>query len=168
MGTGCIFVRDEAALRTAFSTSGDYLRDLPQEHVNLFEYGPELSRPARALPVWMVIRSAGRQELAKQIDSDMRLARMAAELLAEDDRLDVIPPELSVVGFRHRQRLGESEAERSERDSQLMQNILDSGDLMLSTTLVNGRSTLRLVVMNHRTTESDIRFSVRCIRQYAQ
>ena len=168
MGTGCILVRDEAALRTAFSTSGDYLRDLPPEHVNLFEYGPELSRPARALPVWMVIRSAGRRQLADQIESDMRLARMAAELLSADDRFDVIPPELSVVGFRHRLRAGESESDRSERDAALMQRILDSGDLMLSTTLINARSTLRMVVMNHRTTEADIRFSVGRIREFGR
>lgn len=167
MGTGCVLVRDENALRMAFATSGDYLRDLSKNDVNFFEYGPELSRPARVLPVWMVIRSAGRAQLAHQIGEDMRLAGMAAEMLAEDERLEVIPPELSVVAFRHRPRPGESEAERAARDAQLMNAILASGDLMVSTTIVGGRTILRLVVMNHRTTEADIRYSVSRIRLHA-
>jgi aromatic-L-amino-acid decarboxylase len=167
MGIGCVLVRDEPALRRAFVTSGDYLRDLPKDDVNFFEYGPELSRPARVLPVWMVIRSAGRAKLARQIDEDMRLARMAAEMLAEDERLEVISPELSVVAFRHLPRPGEAESDRAARDVQLMNSILASGDLMLSTTIVGGRTTLRMVVMNHRTTEADIRYSVSRIRLHA-
>ena len=47
-----------------------------------------------------------------------------------------------------------------------MEETLASGELMLSTTLVNGQSTVRLVVMNHRTTELDIRRSVSRIRLY--
>lgn len=167
MGIGCVLVRNREALKMAFATSGDYLKDLSTEEVNFYEYGPELSRPARVLPVWMVIRSAGRDQLAHQISEDMRLARLAADLLAEDERLEVIPPTLSVVGFRHRLRRGETEHERADRDTRLMEETLASGELMLSTTLVGGQSTLRLVVMNHRTTEEDIRHSVSRIRLYA-
>ena len=167
IGIGCVLVRDHRALKTAFSTSGDYLKDVPTEEVNFFEYGPELSRPARVLPVWMVIRSAGREQLAHQISEDIRLARLAADLLAEDERLEVIPPILSVVGFRHRRRPDESEEDRAARDTQLMEQTLASGELMLSTTFINGQNTLRFVVMNHRTTEVDICHSVSRIRLYA-
>jgi aromatic-L-amino-acid decarboxylase len=167
IGIGCVLVRDQWALKTAFATSGDYLKDVPTDEVNFFEYGPELSRPARVLPVWMVIRSAGREQLAHQIGEDMRLARLAADLLADDERLEVIPPTLSVVGFRHRRRPDESEQDRSARDTRLMEETLASGELMLSTTLINGQNTLRFVVMNHRTTEADIYYSVSRIRLYA-
>ena len=167
MGIGCVLVRDHEALKTAFATTGDYLKDVPTDEVNFYEYGPELSRPARVLPVWMVIRSVGRDQLAHQIGEDMRLARFAADLLAEDERFEVIRPTLSVVGFRHRLRRGESERSRVSRDTRLMEETLASGELMLSTTLVNGKSTLRFVVMNHRTTEFDIRHSVSRIRLYA-
>ena len=164
MGVGCVLVRNHEALKSAFTCTADYLKDLPTDEVNFFEYGPELSRPARVLPVWMVIRSAGRARLACQISEDMRLAKFAADLLAEDDQLEVIPPTLSVVGFRHRARPGESEQSRARRDTLLMEETLASGELVLSTTVVAGKSTLRMVVMNHHTTERDIRRSVRRIR----
>jgi len=164
MGTGCALVRDVTLLEQTFSAQGSYLKDLPTDEVNFLERGPELSRPARVLAVWMVIRSIGRAALADQIDQDLRLARLAAELLGQDDRLEVIEPELSIVAFRHRRSPRETESARAARDATLMESTLASGELMLSSTTLGERSTLRMVVMNHRTTADDIRRSVAGIR----
>ena len=167
VGVGCVLFRDDQYLRDAFAMGGSYLRDLPESDVNFFEFGPELSRPARVFSVWMVIRALGRHQLAQQISEDMRLARMAADLLREDERFEVIQPVLSVVAFRHRPRGTESESDRAERDNRLLRQLMDCGDVMLSSTVYNGQNTLRLVVMNHRTTEADIHYSVSRIRLFA-
>jgi aromatic-L-amino-acid decarboxylase len=118
------------------------------------------------LSVWMLLRSAGRETLAAQISEDLRLARLSASLLREDNRLEVDEPVLSVVTFRHRLRDGETEAARAARDTELMEATLADGRLMLSTTILGGRSTLRMVVMNHRTTQRDVRLSVQVIREF--
>jgi aromatic-L-amino-acid decarboxylase len=164
IGIGCALVREPRFLEQAFSTGGDYLKDLPSDEINFLDRGPELTRPARVLSVWMVIRSVGRPGLAAQIDEDIRLARLAAELLDEDDRLEVLEPGLSIVPFRHRRLPNEPESKRAARDSTLMETTLADGELMLSTTMLGDLNTLRLVVMNHRTTEQDIRRSVARIR----
>lgn len=166
MGIGCVLVRETKYLEAAFSAGGHYLRDLPTDEVNFMDRGPELSRPGRALSVWMVIRSAGRKMLAAQISADMRLARLAADLLREDARLEVRNPGLSIVTFRHRLRDGESETERAGRDDALMETTLTQGELMLSTTLLGDQNTLRLVVLNHRTTEAELRRTVAGILKY--
>lgn len=165
MGTGCVLVRDPADMERAFGADGHYLRDLPQDEVNFLNRGPELSRPARVLGVWMVIRSAGRNALTDQIRADLRLAELAAQLLRDDERLDVLPRGLSIVPFRHRPRDGETEAERAARDDALLEATLADGELMVSSTLLGGVNTLRFVVMNHRTTETDVRRSVQRIRE---
>ncbi|MDA9858235.1 aminotransferase class V-fold PLP-dependent enzyme [Rubripirellula sp.] len=165
LGIGCVLVQRQDSLKRAFATEGHYLKDIPVEEVNFYERGPELSRPARVLAVWMVIRSSGRAALAHQITEDIRLAQLAAALLRADDRFEVIDPDLSVVAFRHRSREGESEANRANRDTALMEATLADGELMLSSTLLNGINTLRLVVMNHRTTERDVHRSVRRIQE---
>ncbi|MFN8178261.1 MAG: aminotransferase class V-fold PLP-dependent enzyme [bacterium] len=168
MGVGCVLVRDASALVAAFAAHGHYLQDLPADEVNFLDRGPELSRPARVLPVWMLLRALGRRAIAAQIEADLRLARLAAEQLAADARLELVdPPQLSVVAFRHRARAGESEASRAARDLALMEATLADGTLMLSTTVTGGRTALRLVVMNHRTTEDDVRRSVTRIRELA-
>lgn len=168
MGIGCAFVREIEFLQAAFSTAGHYLKDLPRDEVNFFDRGPELSRPARVLPVWMLLRSVGRDALVDQIRADIELAHLAADLLEQDGRFDVRPVQLSIVTFRHRLRPGETEAQRASRDDALMEATLQDGELMLSTTTLEGINTLRLVVMNHRTTAADIRRSVWRIRQLAQ
>lgn len=166
MGTGCVLVRDREALERAFLTHGHYLKDVPQDEVNFFHRGPELSRPGRVLAVWMLLRCVGLDELARQVEHDLRLARLAARLLEEDERLEVVtPPQLSIVAFRHRRRPGESVAERNARDTDLMERLLEDGTVMLSTTDLGEDSALRLVVMNHRTCEEEVRRTVTKIRQ---
>ena len=167
MGIGCALVRDADLLHRTFSAEGDYLADLPRDEVNFLNYGPELSRPARVLAVWMVLRSVGRAELAAQIDQDMQLARLAAQLLRQDQRLKVDEPVLSIVTFGHRPRPQETESQRSARDMALMEATLASGELMLSTTTLGGRTALRMVVMNHRTSAADVRRSVAQIHRLA-
>ena len=99
---------------------------------------------------------------------DLRLARLAAEWIAADDRFELVDePQLSVVAFRSKAREGESENARSARDLELMEATLADGTCMLSTTVQRGRTALRLVVMNHRTTEADVRRSVDRIRELA-
>ena len=167
IGTGCILIREQATLNRAFATDGHYLKDIPLDEVNFFDRGPELSRPARVLAVWMVLRSHGVDELAHQINEDLRLAQLAATLLKEDNRFEVLEPQLSIVAFRHRPVESESEMDRAARDSALVEATLADGELMISSTLLNGVNTLRLVVMNHRTGEDDIIRSVKRIRHFA-
>jgi glutamate/tyrosine decarboxylase-like PLP-dependent enzyme len=169
MGTGCALVRDPRRLHAAFASHGAYLRDLPPDEVNFLDFGPELSRPARAVGVWMVVRAHGRLELARQIEADLALATLAARLIEEDPRFELVTrPELSVVAFRTRGRSGDDENARARRDLRLMDATLRDGTLMLSTTTIRGRTALRLVVMNHRTTEADVRHSVAKIRELAE
>lgn len=168
MGVGCALVRDASALEAAFAAHGDYLQDLPADEINFLSRGPELSRPARVLPVWMVIRTIGREGLAAQVEADLHLAQLAADLLSADGRFELVdPPQLSVVAFRHRGREGEDESARAARDRQLMERTLADGTCMLSTTVTGGRSALRLVVMNHRSSEADVRLSVSKVRELA-
>jgi glutamate/tyrosine decarboxylase-like PLP-dependent enzyme len=72
-----------------------------------------------------------------------------------------------VVTFRSRPRDGEPEAARAARDTAIMERTLASGEVMISSTDLDGRSALRLVVLNHRTTEEELRRSVAAIANVA-
>ena len=167
MGVGCAFVREREFLEGAFSTHGNYLKDLNHDEVNFLDRSPELSRPARVLPVWMVMRSTGRQKLIEQIQKDIDLANLAANLLSETEKFEVNSNFLSIVTFRHRLNENETETQRALRDDALMEATLADGELMISSTTLKGINTLRFVVMNHRTTEQDVRRSVKRIVELA-
>lgn len=167
MGHGCLLVRRPEALHEAFAVQGTYLKDVDRSEVNFFDLGPEMSRPARALPVWLLIRTVGMERLAAEIERDVELSRLAAELLADGPEFEIVSHELSVVVFRLRSRSGESEAERAERELVLVQELTRGGDALVSGTDLEGRSALRLVVMNHRTTAVDVHRSVETLRSLA-
>ncbi|MEM1248344.1 MAG: aminotransferase class V-fold PLP-dependent enzyme [Acidobacteriota bacterium] len=163
MGTGCIVFRRPGDAERAFAATGDYLRDTQKAGVvNFFDRGIELSRPARAVGVWLLIRSCGMERLRQEILEDVRLARLAEELLASVPQFEIVEPaQLSVVAFRftgHRS---------SEKAQELMDATLREGEIMVSTTELRGETVVRFVVMNHRTTEEQVRRSVEVLARTA-
>ncbi len=180
MGVGCLLVKRRAGdteppfdmgrspLDEAFDNDGTYLRDLDRSEVNFLTRGPELSRPARALPVWTLLRTVGIEAIREQVEADLELARWVAGELAADERFElVLEPSLSVVVFRHRQTRGETAKERGLRDDELMKRLLEDGETMLSTTTLRGETALRLVVMNHRTDRRELARTLAAIRRLA-
>ena len=149
---GTLLVRDETALRAAFAADGLYMQDIPRNEVNFFERGPELTRGARALKLWMLLRSVGSDAIADAVRTDLHHARLARELLAKDERISILTePSLSVFTFAVR---GGEAAGRA-----LVERILADGYLMLSSTKVRGEFALRFCAVNHRTTQADVRSS---------
>ncbi|HVS15078.1 MAG TPA: aminotransferase class V-fold PLP-dependent enzyme [Thermoanaerobaculia bacterium] len=168
IGVGCFLTRHRASFEGAFHSGGDYLQDVPRDEVNFFDRGPELTRPGRVLAVWALMRSVGADRLAREVEEDLRLAAMAERWLAEDPRFEIVTPvALSIVTFRHAG-AGLDERERARRDRALMELTLAEGEIMLSTTELDGRSALRLVVLNHRTSEAEVRRTVEVVRRAAE
>src|SRR5215831_1982207 len=76
-GCGCLLYRDPADARRAFSHSGEYARVLssdPIEGFAFFEESIELSRPFRALGLWLSLRYFGLRAYQQSIKDDLRLA----------------------------------------------------------------------------------------------
>ncbi len=153
---GCLLTRRVADLERTFAGDGHYMQDVPRAEVNFFTRGPELTRGARALKLWFVLRACGTEALAAAIEQDQRHCRLAHDLLAADPRIAIrTPVRMSVFTFAPR--AGEAAGQR------LVADLLRDGHAMLSSTRVDGDFALRFCVVNHRTTEADVRSTVACI-----
>jgi glutamate/tyrosine decarboxylase-like PLP-dependent enzyme len=154
---GCLLTRRPEELSHAFQGDASYMQDVPRDEVNFFTRGPELSRGNRALKLWMLLRAVGVDAIADAVARDIRHCHLACELLEQDPRIRIVTrPRLSVFTFSVKG--GDASGQR------LMDAIMDDGYLMLSSSLVGDRFVLRFCVANHRTTEDDIRTSVKRIR----
>ena len=102
--SGCALVRRGDDLRDAFSLIPPYLRQDTGSPVGTFaEYGPEQTRPFRALKTWATIAARGRTGLAAQVARANRLARELAALVEREPELELAAlPETSIVAFRAR------------------------------------------------------------------
>ncbi len=152
---GCLLTPRLDELRAAFAADhAGYMQDVPRNEVNFFERGQELSRGNRALKLWFLLRACGVQQIRAAIVNDLRLARLACDLLAADPRFTIVtPPSLSVFTFAVA--AGEAATQR------LLEALLADGFVMLSSSRVAGRYALRFCVVNPRTSDDDVRESVR-------
>jgi len=149
---GCVFVRRPGALERAFQMTPDYLIDVAgeNEEVDLRDRGLELTRRGRGLKLWLSFRVYGLERIRVAIERGIALAKHAEDLVAGDDRWEVVTPaQLGIVTFARRG------ADHDEHLS-LAAAIAEDGYATLTSTRLRGRSVLRLCTINPRTTTSDI------------
>jgi aromatic-L-amino-acid decarboxylase len=132
-------------LRRAFSLIPEYLVSAADPRaVNLMDYGVPLGRRFRALKLWFVMRSYGREGLAAAVREHVRLARWFARQVEADARFEVVAPvHFSVVNFRFR---GSDEENRK-----ILERVNAAGGVFLSSTVLHGKYTLHLAVGNYQT-----------------
>ena len=156
----CLYTRRPDDLRAAFSLVPEYLRTSEEDVTNLMDYGPALGRRFRGLKLWAVLRCFGREGLQARIREHVRLAALFERWLADEAGWELCAPRpFSVVCFR---REG-SDAENTT----LLEAVNGSGEAFLSSTMLDGRTVLRLAVGNAGTTEEDVRRAWSVLRREA-
>ena len=155
-GCGCLLYRDPGAARRAFAHSEDYARSLsadPIEGFAFFEESMELSRPFRALKIWLSLRYFGLRAFQDSIREDLRLAQSLAQAIVAQPKLELLAPvELSAVCFRY---LREG-ADLDDLNLAILKRVIRRGRVYISNATIYGKFALRACVVNHRTREEDI------------
>ena len=156
-GCGCLLYCDPAEARHAFSHSGDYARSLntdPIEGFAFFEESIELSRPFRALGLWLSLRYFGLRAFQQSIRDDLRLAQVLAGSIDAEPKLERLAPvELSAVCFRYVAASGDLDA----LNRRILDRVIRRGRVYISNATVHGHFALRACIVNHRSTEDDVR-----------
>jgi glutamate/tyrosine decarboxylase-like PLP-dependent enzyme len=152
---GCALVARGDDLRDAFSLIPPYLRQDADAAVGTFaEYGPEQTRPFRALKTWATIAARGRAGIAAQVARSNALARELAARIADDDELELAAaPETSIVAFRACP-AGCPASRWDDVNRALSEAVQRRGRAFLTGTVYEGRETLRACIL-HPGTESE-------------
>ena len=170
MGCGCVLYRDSATARAAFAHSADYTRPIGLAHDESFafwDYGPELSRPFRALNVWLQFKMYGAEALAGAIDRNIQCAKYLERKILNSIDLEMLAPvALSIFCFRCLPPgFGGDLNVLNERILVALQR---SGRGYLSNASLDGKFALRGCVLNHRTTEAEMDELLADIRNLSQ
>jgi aromatic-L-amino-acid decarboxylase len=156
-GCGCLLYRDPADARRAFSHSAEYARTLSSDAIEgfaFFEESIELSRPFRALGLWLSLRYHGFRAFQQSIRDDLRLAQVLANTVdAEPDLERLAPVALSAVCFRYVGQTGDLDA----LNAKILDRVIRRGRVYISNASINGKFALRACVVNHRTTDDDVK-----------
>ena len=158
-GTGCLLVRDPATLRRAHSVPASYMPPMQEEEdrVDYCEMGPELSREARGLRVWLPLRMFGVSAFRAALDEKLDLAARAREGLSRIPEIEIVsPPELSLFAFRYRPAGDTDEGNLERLNRTLLQLVNERQRVFLSGARTKGIFFARVCVLCFRTHEDRI------------
>jgi glutamate/tyrosine decarboxylase-like PLP-dependent enzyme len=164
---GCVLVREGAALEEAFAVLPEYMQDtaVSGEEVNFADRGLELTRPARAIKIWVSLHCFGVDAFREAIDRALDLTLQAEERIAASPTLELLSPaQLGVVCFRRRLD-GLDEADLERVNASLVERITQSGLAMISSTRLDGRYALRLCILNFRSRAEDVETVLRWLEE---
>jgi aromatic-L-amino-acid decarboxylase len=159
---GATLVREPGRLAATFRKFPEYLASDPESPFPgpawFAERGVELSRGFKALKVWMGLKTHGRRGYVRAIENDVRLAHaLAEEVGRRKDFEGLSPTVLSIVNFRYRpsdRNLSEEDLDRINR--KIANRLLGGGSFFLAPTILKGRASLRVCIVNFRTREEDL------------
>jgi len=165
-GIGIVLVRDAAALAATHGYAGHYMQDAQQDQseVSPADLSPELSKHFRALRMWLPLILEGTAPFAAALEEKLLLARY---FHGEIQKLgfEVGPaPDLSIVIFR-RVPPGATLERANQLNQAIVEGIRRDGRVFLSSTMLDGRFTIRLAVLNFRTHRSAIDLALKVLRE---
>ena len=156
---GVAIVADPAALRTACRVHSSYLIADTSGPGDLSDKVPELSRRARGVPVWAVLRFLGRDGVAALVERLVDRARALAEGMA---RIEDAQVRNDVVFTQVCATFGDDERTRA-----VTARLLADGTAWMSGSRWHDRDVLRVSVSNWSTDEADVARSVDAVARAA-
>ena len=166
-GSGAVLVRDRDRLAAANRFHANYMQDAfrPDVELSPADLSPELTRPFRGLRLWLPLKLFGLAPFRAALEEKLLLARYFHARLAELPDWEVgPPPDLSVVTYRYRPKRGDPD----EFNRRLIAAVQADGRVFVSSTLLDGRFTLRLAVLHFRTHLAEVELALDVLQHHAR
>ena len=165
---GIVLVKDGRKMLDSFSVHPEYLQDLEQgvESFNPWDMGMELTRPARGLKLWLTLQAMGSDAIADAIDHGFLVAEWAEDELKKNKDVEFIShAHMAIVNFRYNPE-GYTEEQKDHLNHVISQKMVDSGYAGVFTTVLNGKTVLRICALHPETTEEEIRNVIKKLEEY--
>jgi glutamate/tyrosine decarboxylase-like PLP-dependent enzyme len=157
---GCVLVANGEEHRAAFASTASYLegakRGILATGLIFADRGVELTRGFKALKLWMALKAHGLNAFSEMIEQNMEQARYLERRIQEEPELELLAPRsMNIVCYRYRG-VGESDEESlNALNRELVLRLQESGEFVVSGTVLKGRYALRIANTNHRSRLQD-------------
>lgn len=180
---GCVLIRDPDVQARTFSMHASYLDMMDEEAyqgTNFGFLGPEMSRPFRALKLWMSLKHRGVEGYRQLMRQNCRCVEHLHDRVVAADDFEVLQePNLFIYSFRYLPAdLQDAVADADHREAineyadWLNQRITDklrlTGEAFVTTTEVRDHTVIRLSICSHRTTPADIDTTFDALREHGE
>ena len=167
---GCLIVKDLQNLESVYGMRSDVLQDTVwgKDHPNLANRGIQLSRTFRAFKIWMSVQSLGMKAFRDSVERCFKLAEKAQHYIKNNSSLQLLSPVvLSVVCFRFNpENANLSEAAIETVNRKILVRMFWENDAFMSSTIVDGKFSLRICIVNYTTTWKDVEETLDAIESF--
>lgn len=162
-GTGVVIVKKAENLVRPFDHSGNYMQDAYdlQEELSPSDISLELTKPFRALRLWLPLKIAGLAPFRASLEEKLLLTRYFHEEIQKIEGFEAGPePDLSIATFRY---IDCEDPDQFNR--QLVDLIRKDGRVFLSSTLLDGQYVIRFACLSFRTHLSQVDLLLQLIKE---
>jgi aromatic-L-amino-acid decarboxylase len=150
---GVVLTPHPEALQQAFATSTPYMpkKTGTAPLLDNFQVSTQWSRRMNSLKLWLTLQVHGRQAYEELIDRQLKLAAFFANWVRSSDLFELAAPQvLPIVNFRVK-RAGITGEDRRAAHEAIVHEVTRDGRRWISTTVVNGQSVIRMMVISYLT-----------------
>jgi len=148
-GLGVVLVRNIEDLKRSFRFDANYMQDAfagPDE-VSPAELSPELTKHFRGLRLWLPLKLHGVAPFRACLEEKLLLAKYFYREVQKLGFVSDLEPELSVVTYRYVPASGDAD----DFNKKLLEAVVKDGRVFISSTVLNGKYTLRFACLAFRT-----------------
>ena len=148
-GLGAVLVKDREAVLHSNHYFANYMQDAMDEN-NLLspaDLSPELTRPFRALRLWIPLQLHGIEPFIACLEEKLLLTEYFRHKLVELGFKLGPDPDLSVSYFWYPSK----DMEENMYNKKLMEAIHQDGEIFLSSTTIKGKFVIRMAILSFRT-----------------
>lgn len=158
--SGVVFVADPDAHKLAMTVPVAYKVEVESVR-DQFEWGPDWSRRARAIPIYAALRTLGRNGVAEMIERCCDLAQDIVRKLGELPDVEVLAAPIINQGLV---RFLDPNGDHDARTESVIDRINEGGEAWFGPTTWHGMRVMRISVSNYRTTGEDVDRAVAAVR----
>ncbi len=169
LSAGYVLVRDGALLHRTFEQDAPYLFSaVERDYPDVGRFTIACSQRFEALKVWMALGAYGEGFFGELVEGVCAAAHAAYEYCLQSQVLEPVhEPAANIFCFRLRQR-PKNAAASSRLHFALEEAVNGSGEGYISSTVIDGERTLRIVVMNPRSTAKHVLANLKLVERLAR
>lgn len=153
-----VIVREKQHMLNSFSERAEYLTDIQNDDdvIDPEMIGMELTRPARALKLWITLQVLGEAQFRARIDYGQQLAEFTQTIVESMENWHITSDaSLSILSFKY-VHPNLTAAENNKILVNAAQRMASSGFAVTYTTELNNEKVIRMCTINPETTKDDI------------
>ena len=138
--------------------------------INFFDHGVQLTRNFKVLKLYMSLKTFGLNAFKQAVQYNINLAEKVEAMLRKSEKWEIISPAtLAVINFRYNPHDAHfSEKQIDSINQTISEQIIASGEALLTTTVLQKQIVIRMCLINPRTTIEDVKETIQACESIAE